>query len=301
VTKPGPPLHSPTARKARQRWPRQLDPVSLQDPEFRALHERFRTKIALALELVEEAIRHKVSFGVGVFDAWSLAEESVQVLARRRKDGISLLKTSRLLEPASFHLREAQGWTLQLPGPHSAVGELVPLIPAHAYRAVQGGEHTSWCFTLRVRIPGLGKVRLVVSCEHATLTGRQAVLVTNRLDWNAARSIGLYLQRWPTETFYQDGKGPLGFHEYRMRSAEAIGKHWGLVCVAYSLLHLTCLPAGPDRTRGLIPTMGAACRQQGRALLQSLLVCVHAQLSPGASIAQVVDQLFAMQRGEVLV
>jgi hypothetical protein len=58
------------------------------------------------------------------------------------------------------------------------------------------------------------------------------VLVTNRLDWTAAKIIGLYLQRWPTETFEQDSKGHLGFNEYRMRSAEAIGKHWCLVFVA---------------------------------------------------------------------
>jgi len=51
-----------------------------------ALHEQFRTKIALAMELVEAAIRHQVPFGVVVFDAWYLAEELVRVLERRRKD-----------------------------------------------------------------------------------------------------------------------------------------------------------------------------------------------------------------------
>src|SRR5215813_6117804 len=62
-----------------------------------------------------------------------------------------------------------------------------------------------------------------------------AVLVTNRVDWSAQRIITLYLQRWPIETFYQDGKTHLGLDEYRMRNAEAIGKHWCLVFVAYSL------------------------------------------------------------------
>jgi hypothetical protein len=85
-----------------------------------------------------------------------------------------------------------------------------------------------------------------------------------------------------------------------MRSAEAIGKHWCLVFVAYSLLHLTCLPAGPGRTRGLIHTIGDACRQQGRALLQKLLVFVHDQLSQGAPIDQVFAQVFAKQQGMAL-
>ena len=81
-----------------------------------------------------------------------------------------------------------------------------------------------------------------------------------------------------------------------MRSAEAIGKHWCLVFVAYSLLHLTCLPAGPGRTWGLIHTIGDACRQQGRALLQRLLVFVHNRLSHGTPVDHVFAQLFAKQQ-----
>ena len=132
VAKHVPDLQIPRDKKARNRLHKQVDPVLLQDPEFRARHEQFRTKIALAIELVEEAIRHKVPFGVVVFDAWYLAEDVVQVLARRRKDWISLLKTNRLLETASVHLRDANGWTLKLPGPHLAVEERVPWIPPHA-------------------------------------------------------------------------------------------------------------------------------------------------------------------------
>jgi len=108
------------------------------------------------------------------------------------------------------------------------------------------------------------------------------VLVSNRVDWTAAKIIGLYLHRWPTETFDQDSKGPLGFHAYRMRSTEAMGKHWCLVFVAYALRHLTCLPAGPIARRPH-PHMGDACRQQGRALLQKLWVFVHEQLSTAPS------------------
>jgi hypothetical protein len=140
-----------------------------------------------------------VPFGVVVFDAWYLAEDLIQVLARRRKEWISLLKKNRLLETASFHLRDANGWTMKLPVPHIAREEFVPLIPANAYRPVTVSEQTCWCFTWAVRIPGLGKVRIVVSCEHEQVTGRDIVLVTNRADWSAAKIIGLYLERWPTE------------------------------------------------------------------------------------------------------
>jgi hypothetical protein len=301
VTKHFPDRKIPRDTKGRNRLHKQVDPVLLQDPEFRARHEQFRTTSALAVELIEEAIRHKGPFGVVVFDAWYLAEDVVQVLTRRRKDWISLLKKNRLLETASFHLRDANGWALKLPVPHIAVEALIPLIPTKAYRPVTIRAHTYWCFTLAVRIPGLGKVRIVVSCEQESLTGRLVVLVTNRVDWSAAKIIDLYSPRWPTETFSQDSKGQLGFNAYRMRSAEAIGKHWCLVCVASSLLHLTCLPAGPDRTKGLIQTMGDACRQQGRALIQPLLVFVHHWVSQGTTAEHVFAHLGAKQRGMGLV
>jgi hypothetical protein len=299
VAKHVPDVTIPREKQARNRLQKQVDPVLLEDPAFRARHEPCQTTIGRAMELVEEAIRCKVPCGVVVFDAWYVAEELVQVLARRRKDWISMLKRNRRLETASVQLRDANGWTLKRPGPHLAVEDLVPLIPAHAYRPVSIRGHTYWCFPLGVRIPGLGKVRIVVSFEHEALTGRSVVLVSNRVDWSAATIMGLYLQRWPTDTFYQDSQGPLGFHAYRMRSTEAIGKHGCLVFVAYSLRHLTCLPAVSDRTQGLIQSMGDACRQQGRAVLQRLLVFVHDQLSRGVKVDHVFAQLFAKQRGMV--
>ena len=176
------------------------------------------------------------------------------------------------------------------------MADLVPLIPPTAYRAVTVGDTTYWTFTLAVRLPGLGQVRLVVSFANAELTGTYAVLVTNRVDWSAQRIITLYLQRWPIETFYQDSKGHLGLDEYRMRNAEAIGKHWCLVFVAYSLLHLDCLPS--SLTTGSLPlkTIGEACRQQAQALIQALILYAHEQLQRGQKAADIFASLFAKQQ-----
>ncbi len=58
----------------------------------------------------------------------------------------------------------------------------------------------------------------VISFENPELTGTYAVLISNRSDWSAKKILASYLQRWPIETFYQDGKGHLGLDKYRMRS-----------------------------------------------------------------------------------
>jgi len=103
VAKHVPALEIPTHTKARNRLHQQVDPVWLQDPDFQARHEQFRTTIARAIELVETALRQNVPLGVVVFDAWSLAEDLVRVLARRRKDWLSLRNKNRVLETASIH------------------------------------------------------------------------------------------------------------------------------------------------------------------------------------------------------
>jgi hypothetical protein len=118
-----PALQIPTDPLARHRVHPQVDPVLLQAPEFRARQERCRTKIPLATDLVEEAIRQNGPCGVVVFDARSLAEEVVRGLARRRKDGSSRRNKNRRLDTASFHRRDANGWAM-------------PLIPAQAYRPI---------------------------------------------------------------------------------------------------------------------------------------------------------------------
>jgi hypothetical protein len=129
------------------------------------------------------------------------------------KDWLSLLKKARNLETNSFVLKATTGKPIRLAGPPIAVEDLVPLIPLTAYRAVTVRDKTYWTFTLAVRRPGLGKVRLVISFKSAELTGTSVVLVTNRLDWSAQRIITLSLPRWPIEPFYQDGTPPLGLDE----------------------------------------------------------------------------------------
>lgn len=199
----------PPKKKERAQLHKEVGPVLQQDPEFLILHQQFRTKIALGSELIEAAIRHKAPFGVLLFDGWSLSEELVRVAERRCTAWISILKKNRNRETDGFVLKDAAGAPVPLAGPPIAVEALAPLIPPSAYRAVPVGTQTYWCFTLVVRVPGLGKVRLVISFAHADLSGTYVVLVTNQREWSAQRILTTYLWRWPTETFYQDGKGQL--------------------------------------------------------------------------------------------
>lgn len=285
----------PKKKKERQKLHKQVDETLLQDPEFLELHQQFRTKIDLAIDLVRSAIMHRLRFDILLFDGWYLSEALVAEAARRHKKWISLLKKNRNLETNSFQLKDASGQPIKFEGEHVSVEEFVKQIPSNAFKMVVVNEKTYWTFSLTVRIPSLGKVRLVISYENGKLTDTYVVLVTNALDWEAKRIIATYLLRWPIETFYQDGKEQLGLDEYLMRNAKAIGKHWCLVFVAYSLLHLDCLPSPLAKEQLPTKSIGETCRQQVRALIELLVIHAHKMLQNGESAKSVFDSLFAKQ------
>lgn len=285
----------PKKKKERQKLHKQVDETLLKDPEFLELHQQFRTKIDIAIDLVRSAIRHRLRFEILLFDGWYLSEALVAEAARRHKKWISILKKNRNLETNSFQLKDANGQPIKFESEHVSVEEFVKKIPAKAFKMVVVKENTYWTFSITVRISSLGKVRLVISYENGKLTDTYVVLVTNALDWEAKRIIATYLLRWPIETFYQDGKEQLGLDEYLMRDAKAIGKHWCLVFVAYSLLHLDCLPSPLAKEQVPTKSIGETCRQQARALIELLVIQTHKMLQNGESAKSVFDSLFAKQ------
>ena len=84
-----------------------------------------------------------------------------------------------------------------------------------------------------------------------------------------------------------------------MRSAEAIANQWCLVFVAYSFLHLACLPPPLVRRSAPVKTIGEVCRHQAEALIQALLLHAHERLLRGVTIEDLVATLFAKQRRPV--
>jgi hypothetical protein len=81
-----------------------------------------------------------------------------------------------------------------------------------------------------------------------------------------------------------------------MRSAEASGKPWCLVFVAYAFLPLDCLPSSPSKGSLPVTTIGEACRQQAQALIEALILSAHAQLQLGQPAIDLFAALCAKQQ-----
>ena len=102
------------------------------------------------------------------------------------------------------------------------------------------------------------------------------------------------------ETFYQDSKGYLGLDNIAYVRHEAIQKHCCLVFVVDSLLHLACLPSSlisgtAQISSHPIKTIGQIFRQQGRKLIEKLILFAHDQLQQGQSATDIFLCLSAKQ------
>lgn len=286
----------PKKKKERNKFKKEVEPTLLEDPDFWALHEEFRTKISLAVKLVNQAIEKDLPFETVLFDSWYLAPELIDVLKEHDKKWISILKSNRNISTNNLHIFDEEGLEIEFDDKKIKAEDLVKLIPSSAFKPTQIGDKTYYCFSKNVHIASLGKVRLVFSFENPELEGTCAILITNQLSWDAKKIIETYLLRWPIETFYQDAKQQLGLNDYRMRKSKAIQKHWSLVFVAYSFLHLECLPASRrKKVKEPIQTIGQIVRQQTRQLIENLLLHTHKLLEQGVDVSQVFAQLFAKQ------
>jgi len=67
------------------------------------LHQPFRAKIDLAIDLVRSAIGHRLRFDILLFDGWYLSEALVTEAACRHKKWLSFLKKNCVWKPTAFN------------------------------------------------------------------------------------------------------------------------------------------------------------------------------------------------------
>jgi hypothetical protein len=210
---------------------------------------QFRTKLQLALELVDAAREAKIPFRAVVADCFYGEDEELKRGLRERHLGYVLaLKPSHAWwhqedeVGALWQVAEAAGWQdADTPGQWVRVE-----------RQFRDGHRESW-WALEVRAGPYGPDRaqraIVVTTDPAALPDLTTwYLVTNLPAPGSLRAsdegvlpaaelaeiVWLYgLRNW-VEQSYKQTRGALGWSQYQVRSDLAIRRHWQLVCCAFS-------------------------------------------------------------------
>jgi len=210
---------------------------------------QFRTKLALAGELVRGAVAAGIPFRVVVADCFYGEDEDFKRGLRERGLGYVLaLKPSHTWwhrdgEVGSLgEAAAAAGWT-----DAATPGRWVRVV-----RRFRDGHSEDW-WALEVQVgpygPGRAQRAVVVTTDPAALPERTTwYLVTNLPAPGSTRAkqggalppadlaaiVRLYGLRMWVEQSYKQTKHALGWSQYQVRSDLAIRRHWQMVCCAFS-------------------------------------------------------------------
>lgn len=207
-------------------------PEGKQDPAF-------RTKIDLALELVERAVERGLPLRAVVADNWFGSNKRfIKTLEQRDRPYVVDLKPSQRV---FVRLKDDLGRN-----EHRLV-EAVSLLEPTDFRPVRlpmadGTEREVHVARLRIKIKGLtGRRPVVVVTTRPDDPAADAdlrLLSTNVVQLRDETVARLYARRNWVEVFYREAKDDLGAGQYQVRDLGSIVRHWMLVFAAYTLLVL---------------------------------------------------------------
>jgi len=209
---------------------------------------QFRTKLKIASELVELAVRRSIPFAAVVADSFYGEDEGF-------KQSLSELGTGYVLalrpSHAWWHKEDEIGSPWEAAVAAEWEGERHPGDWVEVVRRFKDGHEEAW-WALEVEAGPYGPQRarraVVVTTDPEKLPDRATWYLVSNLPHpeiesakeselasaDLAQIVRLYGLRMWVEQSYKQVKHVLGWGEYQVRSDVAIRDHWQLVCCAFS-------------------------------------------------------------------
>lgn len=194
-----------------------------QSEQGRGLKLVFRTKIAMAIDIVEQVQAAQIA-GVFAFDSWYLTQELVAAIEAQGRLWVA---------------KAAKDTRVTWRGKTMTLEQMSAALPKSAYHKIVHHGKLYYCALKRLPVCVLGQAKAVLVCWHEAIgNGHPFYILTNALWYDAKRLLLTYFQRWPIEEVHRECKQHEGLAEYQMRTLAGIRKHWCLVACAYAGLTL---------------------------------------------------------------
>ena len=200
---------------------------------------RFKSKLTLAEELIEDAISKGINFSHICLDAWYASNKLINSIDSRNLKFVAELKPSRLIY--FYH---------PIKGRHCFIkqDELVKLIRSHYKHKLKPVEVShpngysrnflSYSFKSNLKDSSV-KIRVVVLfgkfCDEDSRSIH--LLITNDLNAYAPTIVSKYTLRWGIERVFQELKDVFCFDQYQVRHKKQIQRYWMLCFIVWSLVY----------------------------------------------------------------
>lgn len=231
----------------------------------------FKTKIALARELVEYALGLGLEIHGVLFDSWYGAKEFIGFLGDNSLRWITRLKSDR---------------NIKIRGEYVQISEFAATLPKVAFRDVRIGESVYQVFSKAVDLKAVGQVRILISYDDEEFSGDPVYFATDQIRWEGTRILKTYGNRSKIEAFFRDSKQNLGLEDYQLRDLRGIKRHWYLIFLAYSLL-VSGLSGIARNVRKGSPTLGDRINVATRNVFGDLVDWIALHLNRGQSTEEI--------------
>ena len=232
--------------------------------------EHFKSKLDLAIELIDQAKESGVPFSCAAGDSWYFCEKIIRHLDAMLKDWVFASKSNR---------------TINLNNRWIQLKDFVKELKPEDFKQVtitktNGKQLTVFAYAKTVHMRKVGRVKVVVSYLKEPFKGNPFFLVTSRKDWTIGTILSVYAKRWPIETFFKDAKQNLGLESCEMRRLRGIRRHWNLVFLAYTLLEFeSCSGTLSKWIKSNVVTIGGKCRMASSEIVRSFIFWTYHQIN----------------------
>lgn len=200
---------------------------------------RFKSKLTLAEELIEDALSKGIKFSHICLDSWYTSNRLIDFMDSRNLKFVAEVKPDRLLH--FYHpIKRRHCFVKQ--------DELVKLIRSHLSHKLKpvsvshpnGYRRKFLGYSFKSSLKDCpAKIRVVVLFGKFTEEDSRSVhvLITNDLNAYAPTIASKYTLRWGIERVFKELKDVFCFDQYQLRHRKQIERYWMLCFVAWSLIY----------------------------------------------------------------
>jgi SRSO17 transposase len=200
---------------------------------------KFKSKISLAGELIDDAIAKNICFTHICFDSWYASDELMESIDSQGLKFIAELRPNRLIN--FYHPVQKRHCFIKQ-------DELVKLIRSnypHKLKPVKihhpnGYKRSFLCYSFKSRLKDSPiKVRVIVLFGEFSDedSGSIHILITNDLNSYIPTIVSNYTLRWNIERIFKELKDVFMFDQYQVRHKKQIQRYWMMCFLAWSLVY----------------------------------------------------------------
>lgn len=200
---------------------------------------RFKSKISLAKELIDDAISKNIKFSHICTDSWYASDDFIEFIDSNKFKLIAELRPNRLIH--FYHpLKKRHCFIKQ--------DELVKLIRSfysHKLKPVKihhpnGYKRSFLCYSFKSRLKDSSlKLRVIVLFGEFCNEDSKSVhiLITNDLASYVPTIVSKYILRWNIERIFKELKDVFLFDQYQVRHKKQIERYWMMCFITWSLVY----------------------------------------------------------------